>query len=65
MIFGQRTDGAGKGKPVSQRLLYAEKVCIDFPGVRYTASWFLEGPAAVQGTDEEKLAVFSAVFGMR
>jgi len=39
----------------------AEEKCPFFPGVSVRLHWPLEDPAAVEGSDEEKLAVFRKV----
>lgn len=39
----------------------AGEVCPYWPGQPMTAHWGVEDPAAVEGTDEEKLAAFSKV----
>jgi arsenate reductase len=40
----------------------AGEVCPVWPGQPITAHWGVQDPAAVEGTDEEKLAVFNKVF---
>ena len=40
----------------------ARQVCPVFPGVHASLHWGYEDPAAVQGTDEERLAAFRKVF---
>jgi arsenate reductase len=40
----------------------AGEVCPVWPGQPITAHWGVQDPAAVEGTDEEKLAVFKKVF---
>lgn len=40
----------------------AEEVCPVWPGQPVTAHWGVEDPAAVEGDDAEKLAVFRQVF---
>ncbi len=39
----------------------AAEACPTFPGPAERVHWFYDDPAAVQGTDEEKLQVFRAV----
>jgi arsenate reductase len=38
----------------------AREACPVFPGARTTLHWGLQDPAAVQGTDDERLAAFRA-----
>lgn len=40
----------------------ARQSCPVFPGVHETLHWGYEDPAAVEGTDEERLVVFRRVF---
>ena len=40
----------------------ARQVCPVFPGVHEALHWGYEDPAAVRGTEEERLAVFRRVF---
>jgi arsenate reductase len=40
----------------------AGEVCPVWPGQPVTAHWGVQDPAAAEGTDEEKLAVFNKVF---
>lgn len=40
----------------------ARQVCPVFPGTHASLHWGYEDPAAAQGTDEERLAVFRRVF---
>ena len=40
----------------------ARQVCPVFPGVHESLHWGYEDPAAVQGTEEERLAAFRKVF---
>jgi arsenate reductase len=40
----------------------ARDVCPVFPGVHETLHWGYEDPAAAEGTEEERLAVFRRVF---
>jgi len=40
----------------------AGEVCPHWPGNPATAHWGFEDPAAVEGTDEEKRAVFEKVY---
>jgi arsenate reductase len=41
----------------------AREACPVFPGAHATLHWGLDDPAAAQGTDEERLAVFRRVRG--
>ena len=40
----------------------ARQSCPVFPGVHESLHWGYEDPAAAEGTDEERLAVFRRVF---
>ena len=40
----------------------ARQACPVFPGVHESLHWGYEDPAAVEGTEEERLAAFRAVF---
>ena len=42
----------------------ARQVCPVFPGVHETLHWGYEDPAAVEGTDEERLAAFRSTLTM-
>jgi len=42
----------------------ARQVCPVFPGVHETLHWGYEDPAAVEGTEEERLAAFRSTLTM-
>jgi arsenate reductase len=41
---------------------HARQTCPVFPGVHESLHWGYEDPAAAEGTDEERMAVFRSVF---
>lgn len=65
-ISAQRSKGVGEflGKPVQYVVTVcanAKEKCPIFPATFKILHWDLEDPAAAQGSDEEKLAVFRKV----